>query len=177
MLKEQAKLVEDNHNLIYYMLNEMHLPEADYYDVAAIALCKAAMTYEPKRGAFSTCACRYIRWALIAQLKTENRKVRRDEKNVLHYNAMTREDTEFIDTFADEGINPEDMAINSVLIAELVPKLKPKEKKIVLMLANGYKWRDVRKALGISNSAVGQTLKRIRRRLNVQQYIEKYEES
>lgn len=172
MLKEQAKLVEDNHNLIYHILNKMHLPESDYYDVAAIALCKAAMSYEPERGAFSTCACKYIEWALIAQLHTEDRKIRRNEKDVLHYNAILCEDTEFLEMFADKGVDPEDAAINSVLVGQLLSELKPKEKKIVLMLANGYKWRDVRMALGISNSAVGQTLKRIRSRLNVKQYTE-----
>lgn len=171
MLKEQAKLVEDNHNLIYYMLNEMHLPEADYYDVAAIALCKAAMTYEPKRGAFSTCACRYIRWALIAQLRTEDRKIRRNEKDVLHYNTIMRDDTEYLEMFADKGVDPEDAAINSVIAGQLLSELKPREKQIVIMLANGHMWREVCETLGISNSAVGQTLKRIRSRLNVKQYM------
>ncbi len=172
MTDEQCRMVESNHNLIYHILNKMHLPENDYYDVAAIALCKAAMSYEPERGAFSTCACKYIEWALIAQLRTEDRKIRRNEKDVLHYNAIMRDDTEYLEMFADKGVDPEDASITSVLAGQLLSELKPREKQIVIMLANGHMWREVCGTLGISNSAVGQTLKRIRSRLNVKQYTE-----
>lgn len=172
MLKEQTKLVEDNHNLIYYVLNKMHLPDDDYYDVAAIALCKAAMTFDSERSAFSTYACKYMGWALIAQLRTEDRKIRKNEKDVLYYNAMMHEDMEYLEVFADKKVDPEDAAINKVLADQAMMQLKPRERQIVTMLANGYMWRDVCTAVGISNSGVGQTLKRIRRRLNIKQYME-----
>lgn len=39
MTKEQQKLVEDNHNLIYLYLKNSNLPVDDYYGIASIGLC------------------------------------------------------------------------------------------------------------------------------------------
>lgn len=50
--KTQQKLVEDNHNLIYSFMNKNKLSfEAveDWYGTCAVALCKAALTYNPDR--------------------------------------------------------------------------------------------------------------------------------
>ena len=44
MTRESQRLVEDNHNLIYKFLRNHNL-EDDWYDVAAIGLCKAANNY------------------------------------------------------------------------------------------------------------------------------------
>ena len=52
---EQRQLVTDNHNLIYGFLNKYHLPDYDWYDVAAIGLVNASMTYNGST-AFSTYA-------------------------------------------------------------------------------------------------------------------------
>lgn len=50
---QQRKLVEDNHDLIYTFLDNHNLsidsPE-DWYGVAAIGLCRAAMHYNPDNG-------------------------------------------------------------------------------------------------------------------------------
>lgn len=42
----EKKLVEQNHNLIYAFLQKYHLTIEDYYGLAAIGLCKAAMTFK-----------------------------------------------------------------------------------------------------------------------------------
>ena len=57
---EQRKLVEDNHNLIYQYLIDNKLPQDEYYDIAAIGLCKAALKYDTSKGAFSTYVYRAI---------------------------------------------------------------------------------------------------------------------
>ena len=58
---EQQKLVEENHDLIYHMLNYHRLNHEDYYDIAAIGLCKAALIFKkPKKVQFSTFACHVI---------------------------------------------------------------------------------------------------------------------
>ena len=51
---EQRKLVADNHNLIYQYLIDNNLPQDEYYDIAAIGLCKAALKYDTAKGACST---------------------------------------------------------------------------------------------------------------------------
>lgn len=57
MTREAQKLVEDNHNLIYKFLRNYNL-EDDWYDVAAIGLCKAANNYNSDKYEFSTYAYR-----------------------------------------------------------------------------------------------------------------------
>ena len=61
MTEEQKLLVENNHNLIYFMIHKMNESVEEYYDLAAIALCKAAISYQSDNGSFSNYACRCIR--------------------------------------------------------------------------------------------------------------------
>ena len=61
MTEEQKLLVENNHNLIYFMIHKMNESVEEYYDLAAIALCKAAINYQPDNGSFANFACRCIR--------------------------------------------------------------------------------------------------------------------
>ena len=49
MTKEQIKLIEDNHNLIYYWMRKYHVTEngiEDWYGAAAIGLVNAALIYD-----------------------------------------------------------------------------------------------------------------------------------
>ena len=53
LTKEQQKLVEDNHNLIYSYLHKRHLPvdsTSDFYGDAALGLCTAAHIYDASLG-------------------------------------------------------------------------------------------------------------------------------
>ena len=52
----QQKMVEENHNLIYGMAHKYKINLDEYYDVLAIGLCKAAMTFDETKGQFSTFA-------------------------------------------------------------------------------------------------------------------------
>ena len=52
MTREAQRLVENNHNLIYKFLRNHNL-EDDWYDVAAIGLCKAANNYNSDKYEFS----------------------------------------------------------------------------------------------------------------------------
>lgn len=45
LTQQQQHLVEDNHKLIYFYLYRNSLSVDEFYDVAAIGLCKAAITY------------------------------------------------------------------------------------------------------------------------------------
>ena len=50
LTKEQQKLVLNNHNLIYKCLKKYNLSAEEYYDIAAYALCKAALHFDPDKG-------------------------------------------------------------------------------------------------------------------------------
>ena len=65
--EKQKKLVEENHSLIYSFAHSHNLPLDEYYDILAIALCKAGMTFKPELGhAFSTYAYK-IMWNAFCQ--------------------------------------------------------------------------------------------------------------
>lgn len=60
MTDEQKQLVEQNHNLIYFYLYRHNLSIEEYYDVAAIGLCKAAITFKKRQiGVFYVCTYVY----------------------------------------------------------------------------------------------------------------------
>lgn len=74
LTKEQSKLVEDNHKLIFLFLQQLLLPVDKYYDIAAIGLCRAAASYDKSAGfAFST----YAHTVVINELRREFRRERR----------------------------------------------------------------------------------------------------
>lgn len=64
----QQKLVEDNHNLIWSFMNKNKLSTnavEDWYGTCAIAMCKAAMAYDPDRNIkFDTVAYVYMNNAM-----------------------------------------------------------------------------------------------------------------
>ena len=54
---EQQELAAENHNLIYRFAQTMAIDVEEFYDILAIALCKAAKTFDKSRGLrFSTLA-------------------------------------------------------------------------------------------------------------------------
>lgn len=50
----QAKVVEENHNLIYGYANDKKLDLEEWYDLLAIELCKAVIKHNPEKGKLST---------------------------------------------------------------------------------------------------------------------------
>lgn len=74
---EQKKLVEDNQKLIFFALKRFHYPVDDFYDLAAIGLCKAAAKYDPEKGAtFASYAIQAIRNELGYWKRTDSHYLR-----------------------------------------------------------------------------------------------------
>lgn len=74
---EQKKLVEDNQALIFFSLKKFNYPAWDFYDLAAIGLCKAAEKYDPEKGSsFATYAIRAIHNELSHWKKANNHCVK-----------------------------------------------------------------------------------------------------
>ena len=69
-------LIEENHNLIYSYLHKMRLDIEEYYDLAAIGLCKAANNFDETKGfKFSTYAYRCMNNEVLNQIRKESRCV------------------------------------------------------------------------------------------------------
>ncbi len=77
---EEKELVERYHNMIWKVINDMRPPysvQDDVYDIAALALMKAARKYHTRddlreRTSFKTVAYNYIRSALSTEFRTRS---------------------------------------------------------------------------------------------------------
>ena len=164
MTESQRRLAADNHGMIYKVLNDLELPDEDYYGIAAIGLCKAAMAYQPGTYKFSTCAYKCIYNEVKTAQRLAHYPKRRYDGQWVSYNELSPEGTELIETF-ESGADPEKDAIISVLAQQLVKCLRPREIEIARMLASGMGRREVAALLGISRQRIGQILDRARHRV------------
>ena len=85
MTDEQRKLIEDNHNLIYSFLYKYHLEVNEYYDLAAIGLCKAAMTYDSEKASFYTYAYKCMFTSVFSEIRCKYSGNRIPEEQILYY--------------------------------------------------------------------------------------------
>jgi DNA-directed RNA polymerase specialized sigma subunit len=53
---EQKQLVADNHNLIYGYAHKKKLDLDEYYDILALGLCRAALSFDSNKSSFQTYA-------------------------------------------------------------------------------------------------------------------------
>lgn len=150
--KDQQKLVEDNHKLIYSYAYKTNLDIYEYYDILAIGLCHAALEYDPSKGMFST----YAYGAMRNEVYTYWRNTYKLKKSIpqdmlVSYNEVLSEKIESLD-------------ISHLFIEEKIKKLNDKERFIVLKSALGYKQNEISKELGISQSYVSRILRNIEKK-------------
>lgn len=69
MTEEQRQLAAENHDLIYSFLRTYGYDVEEYYDLAAIGLCKAAMTYSNDISRFSTYAYRCMQNTVYKEIR------------------------------------------------------------------------------------------------------------
>ena len=98
---EQCQLVEDNYYLIYWFLKKHQLSIDEYYDVAAIGLCKVAKLYDPQRG------FKFATFAYAVMLNEFRMAKRKTEKSVVPYihfedTPIGAQDATYANIIADE---------------------------------------------------------------------------
>lgn len=76
LTNDEKELVEANHNLIYWYIRTHNLDVEEYYDILAIALCKAAIGYNEAKSKFSTYANRCFENERLMKIRTDTRKCR-----------------------------------------------------------------------------------------------------
>lgn len=155
MLNEiQKKLVEDNIGLVYHFIRRYNLCESEYYDVAAIALCKAALTYTNGIGKFSSYALLVIRNEVYTALKKD--AVRSKHCMYIY---------DVIDSLLPAKQNIESSFIDKESVDRLlkaIDNLPSQEKQIVKLRLRGFTQCAIGKELGISQPTVTKRLKDIK---------------
>ena len=161
LTEEQKKLVEENHNLIYWFAKKYHVPIEEYYDVLAQGLCMAAYHYDPSKCSFSTYAYLCMNTEMHVEYRKTLRKSEIPQGNIFHYeNAWqlsdlipTNEKTEnkVIDKISYENLTS---LLNDIL--------NDKDKEVLSHILNGLTMREIAKIEGTSHQAIHNRMKKIR---------------
>lgn len=166
----QQKIVEDNHKLIYGIAHKYKINLDEYYDVLAIGLCKAAMTYDKAKGQFSTFAYVTMLNEYSGVLRHNKTKGVVPAHNIVSMNTQIASDdgygiAEFGDMFPDDVDIERDMS-ETDYVSFLCKKVRhSQEKEIIKMLADGYTQSEIAEKMGVSRQRIGQLMNKIRARL------------
>ena len=161
LTKQQQQLVEDNHKLIYFFLYKNSLNVDEFYDVAAIGLCKAATTYNNNsQTKFSTYAYACIKCEIFNELQRQKstRKIPKDKQ--LSYDVKTKDGYgEEKWTYLSDNKHFEDTIELKMLVESYINKLKIERNKRVLKLyCKGYSGADIVRITGINRTTVGKQI-------------------
>ena len=158
LIEAQRALAEENHNLIYYCLKKYKFDNIeDYYDVAAIGLCKAARSYRSQCGQFSTFACRVIQNELYQTL-------RKKRITAISFHTSLRE-TDGALTVLDMisgSESTEDGTLDAIAFMQAFHALPPDKQRVIRLLANGATQQEVAAMTGYSKTKVSRTLAKLK---------------
>lgn len=158
----QQQLVEDNHNLIYGFLREYNLPQDEYYDLAAIGLCKAAKCFNKDKGSKFSC---YAYLVMLTEVKMYWRKERKCVKPSCSLDDIVLNGDHMV-TLAEIIAEPNDISAYITapidrLCTELV-KHNERYPKILMMLCNGYTQKTMGTVFGVSQSTISKDIIKIK---------------
>ena len=161
LTEEQKKLVEENHNLIYWFAKKYHVPIEEYYDVLAQGLCMAAYHYDPSKCSFSTYAYLCMNTEMHVEYRKTLRKSEIPQGNIFHYeNAWQLSD--LIPTNEKTENKVIDRISYENLISLLNDILNDKDKEVLNYILNGLTMREIAKIEGTSHQAIHNRMKKIR---------------
>ena len=154
MTEVQKKLVEDNHNLIYGAIHTYNWDIDDTYDLCAIGLCKAAMTWDKDYGtAFTSYAYSCMRQEVLNYYQHNIRK----QKGFITINLDSPiPNTESL-TIADTVSNG--LSLEDEILFLNFDNCTNNEKKAFNLRLQGYQTKEIGLILGVSQSYVSRLVK------------------
>lgn len=162
----QTKLVEDNHNMIYSFMRKYKLSEEEWYDVVAIGLVKAAISYIPNEFKFSTYAYKCMYNEMCQELIYQGRHWKDMLSIDFEYGKHKDDQYTIKDTFAVENEFEFDV-INKTDELELIRFFDKslstdEEKNVFKLIIAGNNIYQISKELGISRWYVEKHISKIK---------------
>ena len=153
-------LINENMNLVYYIIHKYYPTFADDADITQcgmVGLCKAANTWDESKSAFSTYAGKCI--------QNEIKREFRDRKK--HHGVLSL-DYEY--SGGDEDVTLKDMVVGQedveyVDLDAIYQQLNPLESEIIDCKRRGMTTIEIANRLGCSRKTVATKLRRIKARL------------
>ena len=157
--------MEENHNLIYGFLQKYHLSIEDYYDLAAIGLCKAGINFDNSKSNFSSYAYKCMFTTVFIEIRNKKLGKRIPENLIVYYQKeFDDSDGGDISTFMNyipSKENVEQNVLSKIIFEEYMSKLKDRDKKIFALFSEGYKQKEISKIIGCSQAKVSKTRKKL----------------
>ena len=143
LTEEQKKIVEENHNLIYWYINKNKLDVNDYYDLLAIELCNTAMKHNAERGSFAN----YFNLRADGMMYKEYRKANAHKRKHVEVDF----DVDYYNTMGDIDIT-DGLALEELMSGEYG--------EVLLLKSKGYTQVEIADILNTNQSKVSKILKR-----------------
>lgn len=145
--------------MIYSFLYKYHLDVEEWYDIAAIGLCKAANTYNNDKSGFSTYAYKCMYTTIIMEKRKENAMRTIPQNQIVYYENQVNESSKDNDTSTFLNYIPskqdiENETISALSLENIENELVGNKKKVFLLLREGYTQCEISKIIGISKQRV-----------------------
>lgn len=165
---EQQQLAADNEKLIWFFLKKYasRSDPQELYGVAAEGLIRAAATYDPARGKFSTHAMYHMRSAVVSNQRCAKRK-KRSGKLVLHMDDVDAVDPNKECNVKMCGVVPlQDRPCLSLDetgadVERFLRSLPARDRELVRMRVGGDTLKEIGDTFGITIQAASAHMKRI----------------
>lgn len=155
MTPKQQKLVEENHNLIYSFARTYSLDLEMWYDILALALCRAAINFDANKAKFST----YFYTSAMSAMRHEFRKGQAQKRKAWN-SRVSLEEYISADVMLEERLYDDTINITTQIeMSDFLHSLVGIDKQIVCLRLQGLKQKVIAQELGISQSAVSNRLK------------------
>lgn len=153
---EQSRIVEENHNLIYWYISMkqkmgINLELDEWYDLLAIELCYTVMKYDESRGSLAN----YFKLRCDALISKEYRKSQTQKR--VHIGVSYIDEMSMMDTPKEDS---------SLVWVDFINSIPEQDRPIVKMIYDGYTQKEVATMLGVTQSYVSKILKRIGKEYN-----------
>ena len=161
---EQRKLAEKHHNFIFYFMKRKGLDQEEFYDILAIALCKAVRTYDPSEYAFATYCYRCFENALRMYIRDNKRRVQSAPFSAFEIH----DDSGDIDNVIEETVSCEkaiqtfDELETYMAMEGFVSRIPEKLRQVLDLHIKEYTQQQIAEILGISQPQVSMSLAKIR---------------
>ena len=146
------KLVEDNINLVYFLINKYYPSFRGNEDVeqeGMIGLCKAAKTFDDSKGTqFST----YATMCVLNQIR-EFFRVNMKHNGVLSSDSMFKDDDGNEKAFIDTVVGDEDISVDKIQFDQFYNTLDDSEKELVQLLSK-YTQGEIGKLYGLAHNTI-----------------------
>lgn len=131
----------------------------EWYDIAAIGLCKAANTYNNDKSEFSTYAYKCMYTTIIMEKRKENAMRTIPQNQIVYYENQVNESSKDNDTSTFLNYIPckqdiENETISALSLENIENELVGNKKKVFLLLREGYTQCEISKIIGISKQRV-----------------------